>query len=72
MNKKAFVIIPIAFLGLATGCGPVKEGKEVVQAYPVTQPISIDTIINKEFVTTITSLKKIEVRAQEKGFWERI
>ncbi|GEJ45937.1 efflux RND transporter periplasmic adaptor subunit [Chryseobacterium sp. ON_d1] len=72
MNKRGFGIIPIAFLCLVTGCDRAKERKDFVQTYPVTQPISIDTVISKEFVAQITSLKKIEIRAQEKGFLEKI
>ena len=43
-------------LFLATGCNNKKEVKEM------------DTVINKEYVTQISASKKIEVRAQEKGF----
>lgn len=54
MKKKAFAIIHIAFLWLAMSCDRVKERKEVVPTYPVTQPISVDTAINREFVAQIT------------------
>jgi membrane fusion protein (multidrug efflux system) len=35
-------------------------------------PVVMDTVIDKEYVAQIRSVKNIEVRAQEKGFLEKI
>lgn len=72
MKKKGITILSFTTLLLATGCNTKKEVKETVHTYPVTMPVKMDTVINKEYVTQISASKKIEVRAQEKGFLEKI
>ncbi|PKF73699.1 efflux RND transporter periplasmic adaptor subunit [Chryseobacterium sp. PMSZPI] len=57
---------------LVVGCNKKKEEKEEAAVYPVTTPVEMDTVINKEYVAQIQSVKNIEVRAQEKGFLEKI
>lgn len=63
------VMIGLAFL---TSCSNKKEEKEEEVIYPTTSALQKDTIINKDFVSQIQSVKNIEVRAQEKGFLEKI
>jgi len=57
---------------LLFSCNEKKEEKQEDSVYPVTSPVKMDTIINKDFVTQIQSVKNIEIRAQEKGFLEKI
>ncbi|WP_407483627.1 efflux RND transporter periplasmic adaptor subunit [Elizabethkingia meningoseptica] len=64
--------IALSILLLAVGCNKKKEEKEEAAVYPVTTPVVMDTVINKEYVAQIQSVKNIEVRAQEKGFLEKI
>ncbi|WP_027373642.1 MULTISPECIES: efflux RND transporter periplasmic adaptor subunit [Chryseobacterium] len=64
--------IALSILLLMVGCNKKKEEKEEVTVYPVTVPVVMDTVINKEYVAQIQSVKNIEVRAQEKGFLEKI
>ncbi|PTT21269.1 efflux RND transporter periplasmic adaptor subunit [Chryseobacterium sp. HMWF028] len=64
--------IALSALLLAVGCNKKKEEKEEAAVYPVTSPVVMDTVINKEYVAQIQSVKNIEVRAQEKGFLEKI
>ncbi|WP_076553127.1 efflux RND transporter periplasmic adaptor subunit [Chryseobacterium ureilyticum] len=64
--------IALSVLLLAVSCNKKKEEKEEVTVYPVTSPVVMDTVINKEYVAQIQSVKNIEVRAQEKGFLEKI
>ncbi|MGU3373487.1 efflux RND transporter periplasmic adaptor subunit [Chryseobacterium sp. M5A1_1a] len=64
--------IALSILLLAVSCNKKKEEKEEVTTYPVTSPVVMDTVINKEYVAQIQSVKNIEVRAQEKGFLEKI
>ncbi|REC59162.1 efflux RND transporter periplasmic adaptor subunit [Chryseobacterium pennae] len=64
--------IALSVLLLAVSCNKKKEEKEEVTTYPVTSPVVMDTVINKEYVAQIQSVKNIEVRAQEKGFLEKI
>ncbi|HAY3552193.1 efflux RND transporter periplasmic adaptor subunit [Elizabethkingia meningoseptica] len=64
--------IALSILLLAVACNKKKEEKEEAAVYPVTTPVVMDTVINKEYVAQIQSVKNIEVRAQEKGFLEKI
>lgn len=55
-----------------TGCkSKAAEKNESVQ-YIVTSPLLVDTSFNKEYVSQIKSVRNIEVRAQEKGFLQKI
>ncbi|NAW51460.1 efflux RND transporter periplasmic adaptor subunit [Elizabethkingia argentiflava] len=64
--------IALSILLLAVGCNKKKEEKEEGSIYPVTFPVVMDTVINKEYVAQVQSVKNIEVRAQEKGILEKI
>lgn len=72
MMKRVVSSIALSILLLAVGCNKKKEEKEEASVYPVTSPVIMDTVIHKEFVAQIQSVKNIEVRAQEKGFLEKI
>lgn len=72
MMKRVASGIALSVLLLAVSCNKKKEEKEEVTTYPVTSPVVMDTVINKEYVAQIQSVKNIEVRAQEKGFLEKI
>ena len=72
MMKRVTSGIALSILLLAVGCNKKKEEKEEAAVYPVTTPVVMDTVINKEYVAQIQSVKNIEVRAQEKGFLEKI
>ncbi|ROH97549.1 efflux RND transporter periplasmic adaptor subunit [Chryseobacterium daecheongense] len=62
----------LSTLLLFAACNGKKEEKEEETVYPVTSPVKMDTVINKEYVAQIQSVKNIEIRAQEKGFLEKI
>jgi membrane fusion protein (multidrug efflux system) len=72
MMKRVASNIMLSTLLLVVGCNGKKEEKQEDTVYPVTNPLKKDTVINKEFVAQIRSVKNIEVRAQEKGFLEKI
>ncbi|WBV59981.1 efflux RND transporter periplasmic adaptor subunit [Chryseobacterium camelliae] len=72
MIKRVVASIALSSLLLFTGCNKKKEEKEEATVYPVTFPVVMDTVIDKEYVAQIQSVKNIEVRAQEKGFLEKI
>ncbi len=71
MIKRVVASIALSSL-LLFSCNKKKEEKGEVSVYPVTTPVIMDTVIDKEFVAQIRSVKNIEVRAQEKGFLEKI
>lgn len=71
MIKRVASGIALSALLLAVSCNKKKEEKEEVTVYPVTSPVVMDTVINKEYVAQIQSVKNIEVRAQEKVSWKK-
>lgn len=72
MNKRVTLAFIFSTLLMITSCKGKKEEKEETVVYPVTSPVKMDTVINKEFVSQIRSERNIEIRAQEKGFLEKI
>lgn len=72
MMKRVVSSFALGSLLLFASCNSKKEEKEEATIYPVTSPMKMDTVINKEFVAQIQSVKNIELRAQEKGFLEKI
>ena len=72
MNKRVTLALIFSTLLMITSCKDKKEEKEETVVYPVTSPVKMDTVINKEFVSQIRSERNIEIRAQEKGFLEKI
>jgi len=70
--KRVASLVALGTLLLLSSCNNKQEEKQEDSVYPVTTPVKMDTIINKDFVAQIQSVKNIEVRAQEKGFLEKI
>jgi len=71
MKRVTFTLI-FSTLLIILSCNEKKEEKEEAAVYPVTNPLKTDTIITKDYVAQIQSAKNIEIRAQEKGFLEKI
>lgn len=71
MNKKLVLLGLIAVLGFAS-CNSKKEEKVEEEKFVVTNPVVMDTSFTKEYVSQIRSVRDIELRAQEKGFLEKI
>lgn len=56
-----------------TSCQSEKEGEmEEETTFEVSSPLKMDTTITKEYVCQIHGLRNIEVRAQERGYLEKI
>lgn len=72
MNKRVTLAFIFSTLLMITSCKDKKEEKEESVVYPTTSAVQMDTVINKEFVSQIRSERNIEIRAQEKGFLEKI
>ncbi len=72
ITKRQFTKILFSIILTISACKAKKEEKEESTFYPITNPLRMDTAINKEFVSQIQSVKNIEIRAQEKGFLEKI
>jgi membrane fusion protein (multidrug efflux system) len=65
-------LVSLCILIYTTSCTSQKKEAEEAGKYSVTSPLRVDTSFTKEYVSQIQSLKNIEVRAQEKGYLERI
>lgn len=72
MIKRVVSCAVFSTMAFLYSCNKEKAEKEEQVTYPVTSPVVMDTIINKDYVAQIQSVKNIEIRAQEKGFLERI
>lgn len=72
MNK-LFVIVGLAVLLLHSSCKHENEhGHETLPTYPVTHPMRKDTLISREYVAQIKSIRHIELRALERGYLKNI
>lgn len=71
MKRVAF-FVSLSTACVLLSCNSHKQEKEEVKDFPVTNPIVLDTIISKEYVSQIRSIQNIEIRAQERGFLQDI
>ncbi|UUV21610.1 efflux RND transporter periplasmic adaptor subunit [Paenimyroides aestuarii] len=72
MIKKAFVFLSFSLAFLTVGCQSHKEEAHEKTTFSVTSPLVKDTIIYKDYVAQIRSVNHIEIRAQEKGYLQKI
>jgi membrane fusion protein (multidrug efflux system) len=70
--KQIFVLAGLYAILASTGCGHKAEEKETTTRFIVTQPLIIDTVLEREYVAQIRSIQHIEVRAQERGYLQDI
>lgn len=70
--KKTLVLISLCALLCNIGCQSKKEAKEESQEFLVTNPLKKDTTVTKDYVSQIHSIQHIELRAQERGYLEKI
>ncbi|MBK0383222.1 efflux RND transporter periplasmic adaptor subunit [Pedobacter sp. SD-b] len=71
MKKVLMLALACAIL-IQIGCKPKTQAKEESTEYEVTSPLKIDTSFTKEYVSQIKSVRNIELRAQEKGYLQKI
>ncbi len=71
---KPLVLSGMFFTLLFTGCASEKKADTATgpKVYPVTQPLVLDTVYQKEYVTDIQSPQHVELRARVRGFLEKI
>lgn len=62
----------VSFVCMYTSCKPQKEAHEEEKEFLVTTPAVADTLITKDYVCQIRSINHIELRAQEKGYLQKI
>ncbi|MEX1241482.1 MAG: efflux RND transporter periplasmic adaptor subunit [Cyclobacteriaceae bacterium] len=71
--KLILMLVGFCVLLSHTGCQSGKaEDKEIETRFLVTSPIRMDTFIMQDYVCQIRSIQHIELRAQERGYLQRI
>ncbi|MEL1245630.1 efflux RND transporter periplasmic adaptor subunit [Flavobacterium sp. DGU11] len=69
--KRIIVVMGLCAV-LFTSCQSKEEKKEEETEFLVTNPIKKDTLITKDYVAQVRSIQHIELRAQERGYLEKI
>ena len=72
MNKNIFISAMIITFSLLSCSKKEAENKELESEFIATTVLVKDTVFTKEYVSQIRSLKNIEIRAQEKGYLEKV
>lgn len=70
--KKILMLVGLCALLWHTSCKSEKQEKEVEAKLRVTSPLKMDTAVVAKYVCQIQSIRHIELRAQEKGYLEKI
>ena len=72
--KKILMLMGLCALVCHTSCTPSigEEKKEHENTFVVTSPVKMDTTITEDYVSQIHSIRHIELRAQEKGYLQKI
>ena len=70
--KKLLMLMGLCTLICATSCQTKTEEKKEETKFLVTNPVVKDTTIIKEYVAQVKSIQHIELRAQERGYLQKI
>lgn len=70
--KKLVVLLSAFLLAILTSCKTETKETESETEFLVTNPILKDTVVTKDYVSQIQSIRHIELRAMEKGFLQEI
>ncbi len=70
--KRIFMLMGLCASFCYVGCKSETQEKEVEQKLLVTSPIQQDTSLVHEYVCQIHSIRHIELRAQERGYLQKI
>jgi len=71
MRRVAF-FVSLSTACVLFSCNSHKQEKEEVKDFPITNPIVLDTIVSKDYVSQVRSIQNVEIRAQEKGYLQDI
>lgn len=66
------MLMSLCAMFLHTSCNHEKEEKKEAEKFLVTTPVIKDTTIIKDYVSQIHSFRHIELRAQERGYLDKI
>lgn len=70
--KKSSLLLAGVVAVFVTSCNTSKEEKETAEKFLVTSPLKADTTITKDYVSVVHAFQHIELRAQERGYLEKI
>lgn len=70
--KKSFTLLSSFVLLIMSSCHSEHEEHHEEDKYLVTSPLLLDTVITKEYVCQIQSIRHIELRTQERGYLQEI
>lgn len=70
--KRILMLLSLCTLLCYTSCKPKEKEKEEATKFLVTSPVVMDTLITKDYVAQIHSIRNIELRTQEKGYLQNI
>jgi membrane fusion protein (multidrug efflux system) len=70
--KKILMLLGLYAVVCHTSCKTKEETKEEPTRLLVTSPLKMDTTVTKEYVCQIKSIRNIELKAQEKGYLQRV
>lgn len=70
--KKFIMLSGVGAALLCAACSSGKKQENAEDAFPVTSPIVIDTVYNREYVADIQAVQNIELRARVKGFLDKV
>ncbi|MFA0960921.1 efflux RND transporter periplasmic adaptor subunit [Roseivirga sp. BDSF3-8] len=70
--RNILMIISLCALVAHAGCESHREHHVEETTFIVTSPVRMDTTITEDYVSQIHSIQHIELRAQERGFLEKI
>ena len=70
--KRILMFMGVCALLCATACKKEEKEKEHETKFLVTTPVKMDTVITQDYVAQIRSIQHIELRAQERGYLQKI
>ncbi|MDX5325259.1 MAG: efflux RND transporter periplasmic adaptor subunit [Bacteroidota bacterium] len=70
--RRSLMIMSVCALFVHTSCQSKKETREEEVKFLVTSPVRMDTSKTEEYVCQIRSISHIELRAQERGYLQKI
>lgn len=70
--KKAFMLLSISVVLLASACSTDKNKKNKQEKFLVTNPIILDTQSIQEYVADIHAIQNIEIRTRIRGYIDKI
>ncbi|WMN11039.1 efflux RND transporter periplasmic adaptor subunit [Marivirga salinae] len=70
--RQILMFIILSSILVYSSCESKESHHEEVRTFPISSPVRMDTSFTKEYVCQIHSIQHIELRAQERGYLEKI